>query len=121
MVEDAELGGRHVGVAHELLGERLARLELRGLLGRPKDAQLRLLKRIDHAMRQRLFRSHYGQPHVLFLGEADQAVEVVRFKRDVDAVRGGAGVAGSAEHALRARRLRQLPHQRVLATAFADN
>jgi len=39
VVEDVEFRGRHVGVAHQFLGEYLARLDLGRCLGRPEDAQ----------------------------------------------------------------------------------
>ena len=77
MVEDAKLRRRHVGVAHQLLGEHLARFELGGGLGRAEDLQACLLKRIDDAVRQRLFRADDGQADVFFLGELDQAIDVV--------------------------------------------
>ena len=96
VVEDAELGGRHVGVAHELLGEHLARLQLGRLLRRPEDAQPRLVEDVDDALRQRVFRADDGQADLLLLGEADQGVEVVDVDGDVDAVLGGAGVARGA-------------------------
>src|SRR5258706_234065 len=39
MIEDAKLGGGHVGMPHELLGEDLARLDLGGLPGGTEDAE----------------------------------------------------------------------------------
>ena len=96
VVEDAELGGRHVGMAHELLGEDLAGFELGRLLRRAEDAQPGLLEGVDDALRQRLFRADDGQADLFLLGEADQGVEVVDVDGDVDAVLGGAGVAGGA-------------------------
>ncbi len=80
MVEDAKLGGGHVGVAHELLGEHLAGLDLRRLPRRAKDAQARFLEKVNDAARQGLFRADHRQGDVFFLGELDQRVEVV----DVD-------------------------------------
>ena len=40
---------------------------------------------------------------------------------DIDAVLGGAGVAGAQKTALDARRLGQLPHQGMFAPALADD
>ena len=61
------------------------------------------------------------RPMLLFLGEADQIIEIVDIDRDIDAVERRAGVARSAENPLDARRLRELPHQGVFASAFADD
>ena len=51
MVEDAELGRRHIGVTHQLLGERLAGLQLRRLLRWAEDTQARFVKGIGNALR----------------------------------------------------------------------
>ena len=100
MVEDLELGRRHVGVAHQGLGEHLARFELGGVLRGAEDAQAGFLEVIDDAARQRFLGTDDGQADLFLLGETDELVEVVVVERDVDAVLGGAGVAGRAEDAL---------------------
>ncbi len=100
MVEDAELGCRHVGMAHQLLGEDLARLQAGGRLRRAEDAQTGLLESVHDAQRQRLLGADNRQADVLLLGEAQQGVDVVGLDGDVDAVLGGAGVAGGAVDAL---------------------
>ena len=72
-------------------------------------------------LRQRLLRADHGQADLLLFGEADEAVEVVGLERHVDAVLGGAGVAGGAVNALDPRRLGQLPNQGVFAAALAEH
>ena len=71
MVEDAELRGGHVGMAHELLGEHLAGFELGSLFRRPKDAQSHFLKTVDDAQGQGLFRSDHRQADLFLLGPFD--------------------------------------------------
>src|SRR5579875_1899079 len=76
---------------------------------------------IDNAVGQRLLRPHHGQIDLLFAHKGNEAVEVERINRYINAVLGGAGIAGSAINSLCARRLSQLPHQGMFAAAFADN
>ena len=52
MIEDAKFRRRHVGVAHQLLRENLARFDLSRGFGGAKDAQAVRLKRIDDAVRK---------------------------------------------------------------------
>jgi hypothetical protein len=121
VVEDVELRGRHIGVAHQFLGEHLARLDLGRRLRGPEDAQALFLKGIDDAVGQRRLGADDGQAYALLFGETDEHVGVVLVDRHVDAVGGGAGIAGRAKRLLDARRLRQLPHQGMLAPALADD
>ena len=76
------IGGRHVGIAQQVLAEDLASFQLGGLLARAKDPQLGILKGIDNALGQRQLRTDDGQPDVILLGELDQPRKVGR--RDVD-------------------------------------
>src|SRR5205807_1645639 len=88
---------------------------------RAEDAQPLLLEGVDDAGGQGVLRADHGQADLIFLGEADELVELVSVDRDVLAVGGGAGVARGAVDLLDARRLRQLPDQGVLAPALADD
>src|SRR5262249_21394680 len=98
-----------------------ARLDLGRGLRRPKNRQPRLLKLIDNAQRQWLFRPDHRQHDVLFLGESNETVEVILLDRHVDAIERGARIARRAEPLLNLRRLRQLPHQRMFPPALASD
>ncbi len=121
MIEDAKLGGGHVGMPHELLGEDLARLDLGGLAGWTEDTEPSGLKLIDDAQGQRLFRPDDGEADLFLLREAHETLDVVGFDGHIDAVSRCAGVAGRTKDPLDARRLSQLPDQGMFATALADD
>ncbi len=108
-------------MAHELLGEYLARFELGRRARRAEDLQPVLLEAVDDAERQRLFGADDGQVDLFLLHETHEPLELVRFDVDVDAFDRGAGVPRRAIDALGARRLRQFPDQSVFAAAFADD
>ena len=86
MIEDAKLCRRHVGVPHQLFENALSCFDLGGGLGRPEDAQPLRLEDIDDAGRERILGADDGQANVLFLGEAQQVVEIVDIDGDIDAV-----------------------------------
>jgi hypothetical protein len=121
MIEDAELGRRHIGVPHQLLREDLAPFDLRRQLRRTEDAHALGLEHIDDAAAERILGADDGQADVLLLGEAEQIIEIVDIDRHIDAVLRGAAIARRAENALHARRLRELPDQGVFAPAFTDD
>src|SRR6185437_4251362 len=121
MIEDAELGGWHIGMTHDALGENLARFELRRLARRPKNTQTGFLEVIDDATRQRFLRPHHGQRNLLFADERDELIELDGLDGHIHAVLGGAGVARRAENLLGARRLRQLPYQGMFAPTLPDD
>src|SRR5205807_726605 len=100
--------------------EDLAGLYLGRFPCRAEDTQPRGLEDVDDAAAQRVFGADHRQVDLLFLGEAKKGIEVVGLDGYVGAVRGGAGVAGSAEHALDAWRLGQFPNEGVLAPPLAD-
>ena len=114
---------------HELLGENLGRLELRGLLVRPPDAQAVFLEQIHDAQRQRIVRADDREFDFLFLREREQLRQI--FRADVhafdrravfgEAFLRDAGVARRAPHLRDVRRLRQFPDQRVFAPARTDD
>ena len=121
MVEDAELGGRHVGVAHQLLAKTLLASIWAAAFEGPK-------MRRPASERHRRCRSASGssgpttvRPMLSFLAKRIRSSKSFGVDRHVDAVDGGAGVARSAEDLLDARRLRQLPDQGVFAAALADD
>ena len=121
MIADAEFRRWHIGVAHELLGERLARFDASRLPRGTKNAQAMLLKFVDDAQRQHVFWANDSQIDRFFACKAYQLVDICRFDRDVDAVGGRARVSGRAVNRFRERRLSQLPYQGVFPPAFAND
>ncbi len=121
VVEGGGVAGRDAGVGHQLLGERLRELDLRRRARGPEDRDAlgaqcvgdpggeRRLRPDDHEVRaQPCRRRDDGGPVVLIeIGE-------------VLAVLGGARVARRAREAAEARRLGELPGDRVLAPAAAE-
>ena len=117
-----EPGGNAVAF-EELLGEGLAAFQLRGRGGGAEDAVAAGAERIDHAGDQRLLGADHGQGDAFAFGQRQQAVDVGGLHVRVAAlvlVR-GAGVAGGDDHLVHAWGLRQLPRQRVLASAGTDD
>ncbi len=113
--------GRDAVAHHEALGEILGGLELGGGLARAEDAQPGMQEGVDHAGRERPLRPHHGEVDFLLQGKGDQLGN----PRDIDVVEPvlarGAGIARRDIDAGDARRLDQLPRQRVFAAAAADN
>ena len=117
-------GGGDAVADHEVLGESLGGLDLRGGAAGAKTAQPGGLERVDDALGQRRFRSHDGQGHAVACGEVDQATEIALLQVNVGDLAAGqrrAAVAGRNQHATNLRRLRQLPGQRMFAPAATDD
>src|SRR5205807_2464436 len=61
MIEDAKLRRWHIGVPHQLLGIRFARLDLRRRLRRTEDAQAMRLESINDPIRERILWANHGE------------------------------------------------------------
>ena len=114
-------GGRHAGLAHQLLGERLAALDARGRGARAERAQALGLERVHEARDQRRLGADDVRSALLL--RARRTSPSTSSAADVEAARvgGDAGVAGRAQHLRRARAAQQRAHDRVLAPAAADD
>ena len=112
--------GRDAVPRHEGLGVVLRALELRRRLRRAEDRQPRRPEGVDDARGQRRLGPDHGQRRVL-AREGDEIRN--RRQRDVGepGLARGAGVARRDEHPGHPRGLRELPRQRVLAAAAADD
>src|SRR5438132_1132716 len=99
----------------------------KGTMARPPTSANRLsscpCRRFSTTTCRPTDRPNHDQADLLFLGEANQAIEFVghRFDGHIHAVGSGAGVARRAEHRLGAWRARQFPDQGVFAAAFAQH
>ena len=78
-------GGRDAVFLHELLGENLGRLELRGFLVHAPDLQAVFLEQIHDAQRERIVRADDGEFNFLFLREGQQFRQI--FRADVRRIR----------------------------------
>jgi hypothetical protein len=107
----------------EVLGEGLAALQPRGGGGGAEHAQAGGAEQVDDAGHQRRLGADDGQVDVLVAGQFAQAFQVVGLDRHVAALglERGAGVARRDQHFVHARRLGELPGQRVLAAAGTDD
>ena len=121
--------GRDAVFLHEILGENFGRLELRGFLVRSPDPPAVFLEQIHDAQRQRIVRPDDGEFDFLFLRKGEQLRQIPGAKVHALDERGifcqpflcDAGVARRAPQLCDVRRLRQFPHQRVFASARADD
>ena len=95
-VGEGDVERRRDAVAlHEVLGEGLGALELRGRLGRAEDAQAARAEFVDHPGRQRSLGADHGERDLLGLREVGQRLHVGHRHVDQAVVERGAAVAGS--------------------------
>jgi hypothetical protein len=124
-------GRRRVGVARrarrrdprvqeELLGERLARLQPRGRPRRPEHREAARAERVDHPGGERRFRADDRERRAFGQGERDERVDVAGRDRHAPAERGDPRVAGRGDQFDVGALAAQLPRERVLAPAAAD-
>ena len=119
--EDAIVGRRDARLAHQLLGEDLAPLQLGGVLAGAEDAQALAVEGVDDPVGEGLLGADDREADPLAPGELGQGAEVARLDGDVDGVEPGAGVPGCAEDPPDAGRLLQLPAEGVLTPPLADH
>ena len=119
--EGLEVGGGDARAAHQVLGERLARLDLPGAAVGTEDVEARVPQRVAGAGLDRGLGAEHDQPHLLAFGEVDQADDVGRADGNVAGHSAGAAVAGCAVHALDELRLDALPDERVLTRPRPDD
>ena len=116
-IADSKMRGGNAMALQELFGEALALFELgRGLRGtesRPAAAG----EFIHHAEGERQLRANHGEIRLQAGGERDDRIKIFQVRGQALGVRGDAAIARRAIKLLDARRLPQLPYQRVLAPA----
>ncbi len=121
IAEDVVVGGRHVGVAEQILAEHLACFELGSGLRRAERPQPRLLEGIDQPGRERGLGPDDREIDLVLPRELEQALDVGRRDIDVLGVERGAGVAGGHEHTLGPAALAELPSQSVFAATISND
>ena len=105
----------------EFLGKALAAFQLRGSLGGAERAPASAREFVHHAEHQRQFRPHDGEVGLNLVRERDHGVEALDVDRDALRLIRDAAVPGRAVDFRDPRRLPELPHQGVLASAAADD
>jgi hypothetical protein len=112
--------GRNALLEEERLGEGFRRLDLRCRAGGPEDRQLRGAKPIDDARFQRRLRSDDGEIDGALAGETLQTFDVEHVDRHALPELGDAGIPGGGEQLEVGLFTSELPRERVLAPAAAD-
>ena len=106
---------------HQVLGKRFTGFDLRGVSGGTEYFQFVPAKQIRNTQRQRRFRSDDREIDGFFLSERFQTGQVGCRERHAGGVPTDACVAGSTIESGHPRTLRQFPHQRVFASATAND
>ena len=114
------LGRRDAGRGHHVLGEALRPLDPRRRPARAEDADAVAAERVADAGDERRLGPDHGQVGVEAAGEPEQGLRVVRPHRVAVAERRDSRIARRGVERGQAGCLRQLPRQRVLATARPD-
>jgi len=99
---------------HQVLGKRLARLDLGGPLSASENANTEALKSVDDARRQGCFRPDHHQVDAVLPDSGGERLDVGGGNVQVARNRGGAGVARSGKDLGSPGTLRQLPDEGVL-------
>src|SRR5207247_8066935 len=119
--EALEFGGGDTRAPHQLLGERLARLDAARAAVGAEDIESRMPELFaDAGVDRRLWAEHH-QAEPLAFGEVDETHHVGGADGDVARHATGAAVARRAVHALDEVRLDALPDERVLARPGTDD
>ena len=110
-----------MGALEQGLRKGLTALELRRGTCRSEDAQPRCLKRVDDAKHERQLGTNQRKVDLFCAREIAERVDGIHGNIDKPSECGDAGVARRAVDRRRARTLRQLPHERMLATTTTDH
>ena len=113
--------GGDAAVGHDLLGEDLAALELRGHAVGAEHGEAVLLEEVGEADHERRLGTYDGEVDLLAAGEVEQRRQVVGGDGDVVGLGGGSGVARGAEDAVRERGLGEGMDEGVLSAAAAHH
>ena len=106
---------------HELLRENLAAFELRGYLRRPQQREAARGKFVGDAANQRNLRTNNRQIRAELRSKIGRSSHIAQIKRKTFRIALDSAIARRTPDFLHARRLRELPHQRMLAAATTDN
>ena len=114
------LGGRDAGRGHDVLREALRPLDPRGSAPGAEDGDAVSAQLVGDARDERSLRPDHGEVDVEAARETEQGLAVLGPDRVAVAEPGDPGVAGRGVQRRQARRLGELPGERVLASTRAD-
>ena len=112
---------RNPVLRHQILRESLAALKLGRLPGWPENLQSPLLEPIHDPQRQRHLRPHHRQINPLPNGKRQQLIRIIRPNIHTLRQLRHPGISRRRIEPTHLRALSDLPHQRMLATAAANN
>ena len=120
-ITDGKGSGRNMVPLEKFLGKALARLQLCGGARGSERGPTAPREFVDHSQRERQFRADDGQIRLQAVREGRDRVQALQVDGQALRVVGNATVPRRAIKLRNARRLPQLPYQRVLApTASKD-
>ncbi len=111
---------RNVVPLQKFLGETLARFQLRRRLRRTKRPPAPPRELIHHSQHQRQFRPDHCQVGLQPVRQCNHRIQALQVDGNAFRLFGNAAIAWRAINLSHPRRLRQLPHQRMLAAAAAS-
>ncbi len=112
--------GRDVVRPAQILGEALGAFEPRRRPGRAERLDAGGFEVVDEARHQRRLRAHHHEVDGLGLAAGDDRAVIGAIERDAFGFPGDARIPGRAIHAVHQRACRDLPGERMLASAAAD-
>ena len=114
------LGRGHARVTHDVLGERLRAFDARRLTARAEDRDAGMPELVGDTGDEGPFRADHDEVGIERSCEVKEPFAVRRVNRVALAEGGDAGVARGGVQLVEARRLAQLPRERMLASARAN-
>ena len=114
------MSGGNARVVHDLFREQLRALDLRGACAWPEDGYARVSQLVGDTRDERCLRPHHNEIDLERRREGEQPFGVLGADGMAATESGDAGVAGRRMELVEARRLAQLPGERMLACARTD-
>ena len=121
ILKHLELSGRNMVFLHQLLGKRLAAFDARRAFFRAETRNADRVQRVHCAQRKRIVRRNNREIHAVFTRKAHDFIDIRRLHGHARRLTRDSRISGQRVNRFNLRILRELPNDRVLATAAADN